>query len=299
MVVHTWGFVQSRPDSPWVKVELRAEPGAVFRVSGLPYAAALSSLARIRSALQSMDVRWPGKALTLHVHPALRAGEVNELDVPPQGCWDWTERPGFLARAPSKGFGFLRRPKALCAPWGHPVRFQPKRPSQCKKASTFLSCSACSSARPHFSNRTKRPLPRTLQVAGPTSKAKAKPKRGCASAPNSDCMPCWSVRRESANPHLSAQPTPCFLQTALSPSPFSRRTLPAAWADCSGLGDGVRLCQVHGHRLTTACCFSMNSRNGPGLQENRCGTSWTPALFICTGRKVRPIGPQTHGLWLP
>ena len=82
MVVHTWGFVQSRPDSPWVKVELRAEPGAVFRVSGLPYAAALSSLARIRSALQSMDVRWPGKALTLHVHPALRAGEMNELDVP-------------------------------------------------------------------------------------------------------------------------------------------------------------------------------------------------------------------------
>lgn len=82
MVVHTWGFVQSRPDSPWVKVELRAEPGAVFRVSGLPYAAALSSLARIRSALQSMNVRWPGKALTLHVHPALRAGEINELDVP-------------------------------------------------------------------------------------------------------------------------------------------------------------------------------------------------------------------------
>ena len=33
-------------------------------------------------ALQSMDVRWPGKALTLHVHPALRAGEINELDVP-------------------------------------------------------------------------------------------------------------------------------------------------------------------------------------------------------------------------
>ena len=82
MVVHTWGFVQSRPDSPWVKVELRAEPGAVFRVSGMPYAAALASLARIRSAMQSIDVRWPGKALTLHVHPALRGEEVNELDVP-------------------------------------------------------------------------------------------------------------------------------------------------------------------------------------------------------------------------
>ena len=60
MVVHTWGFVQSRPDSPWVKVELRAEPGAVFRVSGMPYAAALASLARIRSAMQSIDVRSTG-----------------------------------------------------------------------------------------------------------------------------------------------------------------------------------------------------------------------------------------------
>lgn len=57
MVVHTWGFVPSKPDSPWIKVELRAESGAVLRVSGIPYAAALASLARIRSALQSMNVR--------------------------------------------------------------------------------------------------------------------------------------------------------------------------------------------------------------------------------------------------
>ena len=137
---------------------------------------------------------------------------------------------------------------------------------------------------PHFRPHNASVAPQ-LRVAGPTSKAKARPKRGCASAPNSDCMPFWSVRQGSANPHLSAQPTPCFLRTALSPSPFSRRTLPAAWAGCSGLGDGVRPCQVHGHRLTAACYFSMNSRNGPGLQENPCGTSWTPAPFICTGRK--------------
>ena len=160
MVLHTWGFVQSRPDSPWVKVELRAEPGAVFRVSGLPYAAALSSLARIRSALQSMDVRWPGKALTLHVHPALRAGEINELDVPvalallairqslgPKSLSGLVSSGMLgldgetqLARSPSKGFDFLLLPKALCAPWGHPTRFQPKRHSQCKKAGIFLSC---------------------------------------------------------------------------------------------------------------------------------------------------------------
>ena len=82
MVVHTWGFVPSKPDSPWIKVELRAESGAVLRVSGIPYAAALASLARIRSALQGMNVRWPGKSLTLHVHPALRTSEMTGLDVP-------------------------------------------------------------------------------------------------------------------------------------------------------------------------------------------------------------------------
>ena len=224
MVVHTWGFVQSRPGSPWVKVELRAEPGAVFRVSGRPYAAALSSFARIRSALQSMDVRWPGKALTLHVHPALRAGEINELDVP---------------------------------------------------------------------------VPHPPRVAGPTLRVKARPRRGCASAPNSGCMPCSSVRPGWANPHSSARPTPCFLQAALSPRPFSHRTLPEVWAGCSGLCGEERLCLVRGHRPTAGCCFSTNSQNGRGPQENRCGTSWTPAPFNCTGQKDRPIGPRTHGLWPP
>ena len=320
MVVHTWGFVQSRPDSPWVKVELRAEPGAVFRVSGLPYAAALSSLARIRSALQSMNVRWPGKALTLHVHPALRAREFNELDVPvalallairknlgprslsgvsPQECWGWTEKPGLLAHTPSKGFDFLLLPMASCAPWGHPIRFQPKHPSQCKKAGTFLNCSACSSDRPHLSTRPERPLPRTLKVAGPTSQVKARPRHGCASAPSFVCMPCLSVHPGSANPHSSAPPTPCFLWTALSLSPFSRRTQPAVWVGCSGLGDEARPYLVRGHRPTAGCCFSTNSQNGRGPQENRCGTSWTPAPFNCTGQKDRPIGPRIHGLWPP
>ena len=36
VVVQTWGFVKTR-HSPWTKVELRAEPGAVFRVSGATY----------------------------------------------------------------------------------------------------------------------------------------------------------------------------------------------------------------------------------------------------------------------
>ena len=81
MVVQTWGFVKTRPNYPWIKVELRAEPGAVFRVSGATYSDALACLARVRSALHGMEVAWPGKALTLHVHPHCSQEDVMHLDV--------------------------------------------------------------------------------------------------------------------------------------------------------------------------------------------------------------------------
>ena len=81
MVVQTWGFVKTRPNYPWTKVELRAEPGAVFRVSGATYSDALASLARVRSALHSVNVSWPGKALTLHIHPQCSQEDMMHLDV--------------------------------------------------------------------------------------------------------------------------------------------------------------------------------------------------------------------------
>ena len=82
MVIHTWGFVDTRPGSPWTKIELRAERGAIRRVSGTTYSAAMACLARVRSALQSLEVRWPGKALTLHVHPACNAAQLAQLNLP-------------------------------------------------------------------------------------------------------------------------------------------------------------------------------------------------------------------------
>ena len=81
MVVQTWGFVKTRPNYPWTNVELRAESGAVFRVSGATYSDALASLARVRSALQGMEVAWPGKALTLHVHPHCSQEDMMHLDM--------------------------------------------------------------------------------------------------------------------------------------------------------------------------------------------------------------------------
>ena len=81
MVVQTWGFVKTRPNYPWTNVELRAESGAVFRVSGATYSDALACLARVRSALQGMEVAWPGKALTLHVHPHCSQEDMMHLDL--------------------------------------------------------------------------------------------------------------------------------------------------------------------------------------------------------------------------
>ena len=81
MIVQSWAFVPTRANSPWIQVELHAEQGAVLRTSGAPYAALLSSLARVRSSLQCLDVKWPGKALTLNIHPACTAEEMPYLDV--------------------------------------------------------------------------------------------------------------------------------------------------------------------------------------------------------------------------
>ena len=81
MIVQTWGFVKTRPNNPWTRVELRAEPGAVLRISGTSYSSALASFARVRSALQSVGISWPGKALTLHLHPPCSSDELAQLDL--------------------------------------------------------------------------------------------------------------------------------------------------------------------------------------------------------------------------
>ncbi|MDG1674701.1 MAG: ATP-binding protein [Flavobacteriales bacterium] len=81
MVVQTWAFVPTKVNHPWVNVEVRAEQGAILRTSGVPYSAALASLARIRSALQGLGVSWPGRALTLNIHPACTAEELPFVDV--------------------------------------------------------------------------------------------------------------------------------------------------------------------------------------------------------------------------
>ena len=76
MIVQTWGYVKTRPNNPWTRVELRAEPGTVLRISGTSYSSALASFARVRSALQSVGISWPGKTLTLHLHPPCSSDEL-------------------------------------------------------------------------------------------------------------------------------------------------------------------------------------------------------------------------------
>ena len=81
MLVSTWGFVSTRPDHPWIHLSVRAEQGAVLRISGAPYSRLLESLARVRSALKALGHNWPGQSLTIHVHPPCQAEEIRHLDV--------------------------------------------------------------------------------------------------------------------------------------------------------------------------------------------------------------------------
>lgn len=73
------------PAIQWVKMEVQAEQGALMRVSGMTFSEAQACHARIRAALTTMGLRWPGKALTLHVHPSPQ-GETTELDLPLALC---------------------------------------------------------------------------------------------------------------------------------------------------------------------------------------------------------------------
>lgn len=82
MLVRTWGFVPTRPEHPWIQLEARAETGAVLRASGTNYAALMACLARVRSGIKQAGCPWPGKALTLHFHPACRPEDLPHLDVP-------------------------------------------------------------------------------------------------------------------------------------------------------------------------------------------------------------------------
>ena len=81
MLIRTWGFVATKPHSPWFSVEVRAERGALVRTSGLPPGAAQESMARLRAALAHVGLRPPTQSLTLHVHPTCTKEDVPHLDL--------------------------------------------------------------------------------------------------------------------------------------------------------------------------------------------------------------------------
>ena len=82
MVIKTWGLVQTSSGTRCVRLELRAEAGIMFRVSGVSHQAMLAAQARIRSALLSVDCKWPGKAITLHVSESCHPDQIRHLDLP-------------------------------------------------------------------------------------------------------------------------------------------------------------------------------------------------------------------------
>ena len=64
MVIKTWGLVPTSSGTRCVRLELRAEAGIMFRVSGVSHQAMMAAQARIRSALLSMETG------VLHLHRA-------------------------------------------------------------------------------------------------------------------------------------------------------------------------------------------------------------------------------------
>ena len=82
MVVKTWGLVPTGLDMQRVQLELRADRGVLFRVSGASHQAMMASQARLRSALLDAGLRWPGKALTLHLSDPCDADQIRCLDLP-------------------------------------------------------------------------------------------------------------------------------------------------------------------------------------------------------------------------
>ena len=82
MVIKTWGLVPTSSGTRCVRLELRAEAGIMFRVSGVSHQAMMAAQARIRSALLSVDCKWPGKAITLHVSESCHPDQIRHLDLP-------------------------------------------------------------------------------------------------------------------------------------------------------------------------------------------------------------------------
>jgi len=129
VLVETWGFVNTKSSNPWVKVELRVEPGAVLRISGTSFAAAMASLARIRSALQSLGVSWPGKAMTLHVHPHCSPEDMQHLDVALATALLAVQSLVRIDDAKRLvSHGMLRLNGEICAPSESPQNIAPERP---------------------------------------------------------------------------------------------------------------------------------------------------------------------------
>ncbi len=82
MIVSTFGFAGSPGSPSFVRIELRAERGVLFRISGIGNQAAKAASTRIRSALIACGHHWPGKAITVNIAPADLSRSSTAFDLP-------------------------------------------------------------------------------------------------------------------------------------------------------------------------------------------------------------------------
>ena len=105
MVIKLWGLVPTSSGTRCVRLELRAEAGIMFRVSGVSHQAMLAWQAgEDPFRLAFVDFKWPGKAWTLHVSESRRPDQIRELTFPwPSPCSlfnDTLTPPSWKAYAP-------------------------------------------------------------------------------------------------------------------------------------------------------------------------------------------------------
>ena len=82
MLVHLHAAALRGVDAVPVTVEVRVDRGIHFLMVGLPDSAVRESQQRIKSAIEHLGYRWPGKGITINLAPAGLRKEGAAYDLP-------------------------------------------------------------------------------------------------------------------------------------------------------------------------------------------------------------------------
>lgn len=331
MLIRTWGFVATKPQRPWVAVEIRAERGALMRTSGLPAGAAQESMARLRAALAHVGLRHSTHALTLHVHPTCTKDDVPHLDLAFAAALlkiggrlqaqdlQHTAHAGALTLSgdiqdptlgPATVLSMCRASvppevqRIVHAPGGDALLPENHSLQQGWEISNLL---ALVNSKPSWRNLHAAPFPKLGRVSANHPKLHWEEIQGEGHAKS------WlAIAAKHRLPVLMSGP-PGRGKTSLAKTCSALRaqslhTSDVPWvaphpaggvAGLVGLGDRGRHSLALGRKPMEACSSWTSFPSGPGQPVSRCVMSWRPTAWNCIGQKALLFGHPSHGLWPP